>query len=267
MLPRTEGAIVVEEGRRSLKTEPPVFREVARFEAGGDQEAARGEAAAAPPWVVRGVVTDEAGRPLEGVEVVAHAGEGTLRPTGRAVTDGRGAYELRFGPGVLFMGDHSGLQAATISPRMLGRVERDLHRQGDLLMASREPRPEEMRWGDRPIVLPERPMRVDFVMVPAAAVEGRLMDKEGRPLAGWSVSADAEELPPSSSVLASAETDAEGRFRFGELPTGEVWFSARGPERRRQAMESGRIRLDAARTFEVEIVLEDGALAARVVGE
>lgn len=271
VLPRPQGVIVVEEGRRRLKTEEPTYREVKRFPAVGEGPGARGdeggaadEAGDAPAWVVTGVVTDEAGRPLEGVVVVAHAGVGTLRPTGRAVTGEDGSYELRFGPGMMFMGDHSGLQAATISPRMRGRVERNLHRQGDLLMASREPPEEDLDvWGKGPVVLPERPARVDFVMVPAAAVMGRVVDGEGRPLAGWSVWVDAEELPPSSSVLASGETDAAGRFRFGELPAGEVWFAVRDPGNRRAEVESGRVVVEAGREVEVELVVGGGGVEVR----
>jgi hypothetical protein len=52
------------------------------------------------PWSVRGQVTDVNGQPIEGAEVRAHTGVGTLHNTGRTTTDKDGRYMLRFGPGM-----------------------------------------------------------------------------------------------------------------------------------------------------------------------
>ena len=56
-----------------------------------------------------------------------------------------------------------------------------------------------------------------------ATIEGRFVDEFGRPVAGESVRLDGEELPPSRSVLDSAETDDEGRFRFIGVPLDRDW--------------------------------------------
>lgn len=90
-------------------------------------------------WNVTGRITDASGSPIAGVEVWAHCGAGTLFRTGQAVSDANGEYDLRFAPGLMFETDSDGLQAATISPHKSGMIERNLHRQGDLLMANRTP--------------------------------------------------------------------------------------------------------------------------------
>ncbi|MCG3126638.1 MAG: hypothetical protein CHACPFDD_01489 [Phycisphaerae bacterium] len=211
-------------------------------------------------WCVRGTITDAAGTPLEGVEVTAHCGAGTLRRTGSAVSNARGEYTLRFGQGVMYQSNHSGLQAATIAPHRAGQVEKNLHRQGDLLMASRRPdEPELKSWGPHPcVVYPEEPQRVDFVMVPAAEISGRLLDADGKPIADHYVSLDAEELPPSSSVLASMKTDALGRFRFGEVPSGAVWLSIRSPQDVMNELTTARIECVASASYALELTYTAG---------
>lgn len=266
VLPRMDGPIVVELAHLASKTAEPMYREVWRGPAPARPAGTAGTMPTEAPvdalhWWVWGTIVDEAGRPLEGVEVVAHAGEGTLFETGRTATDEHGMYLLRFGPGMWFSGDGSWLQAATISPRMPTRVEKNLHRQGDLLMARREPDAEEEKgWGDKPVVLPNRPQRVNFIMIPGASVQGRLVDGEGRPIAGRTVLVDAEELPPSSSVLASVETDEAGRFRFDGLPAGEIWFEVGGPGDGHGPLRTKAMDLDEARMYEVELSFVSGRL-------
>ena len=92
------------------------------------------------PFIVRGRVTDDNQQPLPGVEVVAHAGMGTLRRTGTATTGEDGTYMLWFGPGMRTQRSESaplsvGVQAATISPRLDGWYEVDLHQLGNLAIA------------------------------------------------------------------------------------------------------------------------------------
>lgn len=211
-------------------------------------------------WCVIGQVRDESGAALAGVEVTAHCGIGTLRRTGHAVTDADGNYVLRFGFGMMFRNDHSGLQAATIAPHKAGMVEQNLHRQGDLRMAKRLPDEAELRhWGrSEAIVYPEQPRRVDFVMVPAATISGRLLDSSGPAIAKHRVSVDAEELPPSSSVLATMKTDETGRFRFTEVPAGPVWLTMRSPENVMREVRTETMHCEAAHVYELELVYHPG---------
>jgi hypothetical protein len=222
--------------------------------------AASRERPASARWCVLGRVTDAGGAPLEEVEIVAHCGAGTLQRTGRALTDTNGEYELWFGPGRMTMRDASGLQAATISPHKPGMVERHLHRQGDLLMAKRPPDDGELRaWGEhKSVVLPGKAQRVDFVMLPAAAISGRLVDGDGKPITDHYISVDAEQLPPSSSVLATMKTDSDGGFQFGELPAGTVWLAMRTPEDVMQEVRSKTLRCEAGKAAEVQLVYESG---------
>jgi hypothetical protein len=210
---------------------------------------------------VTGKVTDESGVPLAGIEITAHCGVGTLHGTGRTVTDEHGEYVLHFGPGYRYLvRESSGLQAATIAPRKPGFFERNLHRQGDLLMAQQPPgETERNAWGPhRTIVYPDQPQRVDFVMVPAAEVEGRLLDPQGRPIADHDVWLSGDEQPPSSSVIAAAKTDESGRFRITEVPTRPFWFAVPVEGRWVRGFRSEAIPCSAPGRHEVELVFEAG---------
>ena len=193
-----------------------------RSDAGGQQGSTEPSPAARPAeaWSVAGRVVDEAGRPLAGVVVSAHTGMGTAFRTGKAETGADGEYRFNFGPGLRFT-DGIELQGATISARKPGYFERNLSRQGDLLMARRLPEGE-IGWGKKTkddVILPGQTRRLDFVMLPAARLAGTLIDQDNRPLAGYGVSLTGEELPPSSSVIASVKTDDKGRFSISEIPT------------------------------------------------
>lgn len=173
------------------------------------------------PWFVTGVVVQESGEPMQGVDVVAATGIGTLRGGGQTKSKADGTFELWFGPG-FHSKDPVKLQAATISPRKEGWFEANLHRQGDLLAAFQMPQGE-IGWGDRTkdhIVLPGQPKKLRFVMKPAAQIKGVLTDDEGNPVRNKRVGVTGPALPPSSSVFAEVQTNEKGEFAFANLPTG-----------------------------------------------
>ena len=212
-------------------------------------------------WCVSGHVSDVEGQPVSGVEIIAHCGWGTLQGTGRALSDEAGDYVMWFGPGIGTRVETSGFQAATISAHKKGMIERDRYRHGDLRMARRPPDESELQQWGRPedIVYPDQPARrLDFVMVPAAMVWGRLVDEAGQPIVDHYVVLDADELPPSSSALAVMKTDALGRFRFAEVPPGEVWLSIRTPEDRMCEVCTEHLRCAAKEVYEVELVYRPG---------
>jgi len=188
------------------------------------------------PWCVRGTFTDGDGRPMPSVDVVAHCGIGTLRATDRTRSGPDGRYTLRFTPGVLFRVEDTdtwgaGTQAATITAQRTGFYEANLGRQGNLAMTDADEAEPRTSWpGAAGVVLPGRPYTVDFVMLPAAIVEGQLMDGTGRPLPNETVWVSGAVLPPSSSVLTSVRIDAAGRFRV-ELPCRAWWFELRQKEK------------------------------------
>src|ERR1039458_3360187 len=157
---------------------------------------------------------------------------GSLRCTGETLSGPDGGYSLRFGPG-LMMGEsnagpwHVGFQAATIYAAKRGYFGANLTRQGELLMADHFPAPgENTGWNvdTNKLVLPNRPFELNFVLLPAAKITGRLHDEKGASLANWHVCLAGEQLPPSSNVFGAADTDVNGRFQLTDLPTSGRWW-------------------------------------------
>lgn len=217
---------------------PPVQAEASPAAVTIAGEPAKDESAA-KPWVVTGKVTDQSGNGLPGVTVRANCGWGTLRPTGQTVTANDGTYTLRFAPGIGTLDEktkkwRAGVQAANVYPSKPGYYERNLHRQGLLMMADEilgekglgnryYPRPDQT-------VLPGKPLRVDFVMSAAARVEVQLVDQQDKPLADTQIWIAGRPRQPASSVLASGQTDQAGKIGFGEVPLQNVLgLAARGP--------------------------------------
>jgi hypothetical protein len=108
---------------------------------------------------------------------------------------------------------------------------------------------------------------VDFVLIPAGTIGGRLLDSTGQPIVGHYISVDAEELPPSSSVLATMKTDAAGRFRFTEIPAGPVWLTIRSPEDVMGEVRAEAMRCEAEHVHEVELVYHPGPPRRLAVGQ
>jgi hypothetical protein len=206
------------------------------------------------PWSVTGKVTDEQGRPMEGVRVQVAAGWGTLGRSDEDVTDADGRYTLRFIPGGLVMTETKGAwYAAIVSAFKDGYYEANLCSQGDLAMAYEpiDPNARGKRWRYQGVVLPNEPYEVDFVMVPSARIKGRLIDEEGRPIAGQGLSIGGEGLYPASSVLASTEMGADGRFVVDRVPRQICWFTYRY-ERRKEVTS---VPIDFSEPVEYEVVL------------
>lgn len=174
------------------------------------------------PWSVSGRVFDGEGKPVKGAYVWASTGIGSLRLGGSAQTDEDGKYAFDFGPGILFTDpDHTQLQAASIMVSKEGFFEKNLSRQGNLLMARKLP--EKVDWGKltlEDVILPDKPRQIDFILLPAAHLAGTLIDEQGKPLAGYRLSLKGDDLPPSSSVVASTKSDEKGKFKMAEIPTG-----------------------------------------------
>ena len=184
-------------------------------------------------WSINGTIKSPNGDPLPGVKVWASTGIGSLRRTGEAVTDDNGKYEFTFTPGMLFFTPNDStkpgadVQAATIFASLDGHSEANLCRQGDRLMADVMPT-EDTAWGtvdqirDK-LILKGQPVTIDFVMKPAASIEGFLVDQDGHLLQRCSLSITGPELPPSSSVYEQVHTDLDGRFEFATVPVDKQW--------------------------------------------
>jgi hypothetical protein len=151
-------------------------------------------------------------------------------------------------------------QVASISARRPGYYERDLSRQGNLLSAYQplDKQAKEQPWykGARGTVLPKAPYTLDFVMLPAATVEGRLVDGTGRPLPARSVSVAGKELPPAQNVLTSVETDPQGYFRLDSVPPHPYWFVFRGEDG--QEVRSEPFQFKQAGAYKLELIHDRG---------
>jgi len=169
------------------------------------------------PLAVEGTVTDDRGEPMEGVEIRAARGWGTLFSTMPVLSASDGRYRLRFGMA------RDGVQAAIISARKEGYSEKNLGQQGFLAMGQEIPE-EKSDVDPERIILPGKPYRVDFTMLPAATIRGRLVDEAGRPLAEKQLYLEGDQTPPGANVAGSATTDQEGRFELRQVPPGRAWW-------------------------------------------
>ena len=182
------------------------------------------------PWQVVGTVTDENGEPIAGVSVKSHCGMGTLRQTGGDVTDKNGKFDFRFGPGI-WSSSKKLLQAATISVSLAGYVEKNLHRQGDLVAALEKP---DDLWGktEEQLFLPGKTIELNFVMVKAVTLSGTVVDKDGKRRAGLKIALKGKDQPPSWSGAGFATTDEKGRYELKNVPPGYEYQILVRPEKR-----------------------------------
>lgn len=175
------------------------------------------------PFVVFGQVTDDKGKPLEGVEVHANCGMGSLFHTGTAKTNAEGKYRLPFRGGMSVSGARMGIgtQVATIAPRFKGWYETQLHRQGNLLMTDQDDnRDAKKNKAYAGVVEANKPYEINFTMARAGTIKGRLLTEFGSPIPRQPICLTGKVLPPSCSVLETFETDEKGRFQFTDVP---VW--------------------------------------------
>jgi tRNA A-37 threonylcarbamoyl transferase component Bud32 len=217
-------------------------------------------------WIVEGTVRDADGKavPAADIEVSSGTERESLRIMAHGETRDDGSYLVRFGPGVTPpVRDRPGaLQAAIIHVSKAGFEERNLSRAGDLQMAwqltpeqQNEARNSE---ADR-IFLPGKPLRVDFVLLPAATVRGTLLTLKGDPVPERWVAMVGDSLPPASSVYAWAKTDQDGRFECVNVSTQHDWcFSIdKGPQFKLRTLPD---RFAKAQPHEVVLVAEGDQL-------
>ncbi len=108
------------------------------------------------------------------------------------------------------------------------------------------------------IVEPNKPYRLDFVMAPAATIEGHLLNDQGHPIANRELWPVVKELPPYCNVLHGATTDAQGRFTFPSVPLQPCWFRMQLPAslRAEHGNKVGTFPIDLPKpgVYEVELV-------------
>jgi hypothetical protein len=181
-------------------------------------------------FVAFGKISDVEGRPLGGVEVIAHSGNGSLQRTGSTVSGANGEYRLSFGPGVrmgrlLGAGPLGiGFQAATISAHKRGYFMQGLGQVGNLAMTDSTNMAPAWSTNFAGVVRPFHPFRLDFCLQSASLVRGHMSDPSHQLPSKVSLCLRGEKLPPSSSVLACVDLDKNGEFEFADVPVGFAWW-------------------------------------------
>ncbi len=215
---------------------------------------------AADAWVVEGTVRDGEGKPMPEADIHVSSGAGSLFVTGKGKTGADGTYRVGFGPGIsMSAGDRRGaMQAAIVHVGKAGFEEKELGNGGNLQMAW-ELTPQQFAGGWQPgpqrTFLPGKPLRVDFVLLPAATVRGTLLTPDGKPVPSREIVLVGERLRPASSIYASAKTDADGRFTFKDVSTQHAWsFSIENtPHHRKRTAPD---RFAEARAHEVTLIAD-----------
>jgi tRNA A-37 threonylcarbamoyl transferase component Bud32 len=182
----------------------------------------------ADAWVVEGTVRGSNGEPVPDADIHVSAGMGSLHTTGEGKTGADGKYRVTFGPGFLMaIKDRAGaLQMALVHAGKDGYAEKNLCEAGNLQMAW-ELTKQQLAGGWQPgparTFLPGKPLTVDFVLVPAAQIQGTLIDKDGKPVANREIVITGDRIGPGGSIYGSTRTDSQGRFTFKDVSTQHAW--------------------------------------------
>ncbi|MDZ4405188.1 protein kinase [Prosthecobacter sp.] len=179
-------------------------------------------------WIVEGRVMDDANKPVPDADIHVSAGMGSLHVTSEGKTGADGRYRVTFGPGFsMAKKDRAGsLQAALVHVGKDGYTEKNLCEAGNLQMAW-ELTKQQLAGGWQPgptrTFLPGKPLAVDFVLVPAAQIQGTLIDKGGKPVANREIVITGDRIGPGGSIYGATRTDSQGRFTFKDVSTQHAW--------------------------------------------
>ncbi len=202
-------------------------------------------------FVIVGQVMSADGKtPLEGVEVSASAGYGTLRPTGGTKTDRDGRFRLLFGPGIHGAGRAVVGQVAVVHARKSGWHAWTYGWRGQFYLSDKLPAKADVPAGYTALV-PGQPAPLEFRMQPAAALKVKLLDGAGKPLTGMRIWLTGKDLPPGASVITSGSTDEAGGFAATDVPRSPYRLVIEDPATGRGELELGSIHFRDAAEYEV----------------
>ncbi len=196
-------------------------------------------------FIIQGRVTGLDGKPIKGMLVDVFT---EFHPTTRVIqvrTNDDGRYSAAFRMDLRTMGEWRGL---TVKPLAAGMVDDDFARSGHLAMKMSAD--DEIKLSDsKKRVEPGQATTVNFVMQPAATIEGRIIDADGKPWANSYVGVQFEGQRKGYSVT-NGSTDEEGRFRLSDVPTQKQLFLITSPKNRDQVIQLGRF--EAKRTAKLQ---------------
>jgi hypothetical protein len=199
--------------------------------------------------VVGKVVSADGKTPLEGVEVRAHAGMGTLRPTGQTTTDKDGRFRLVFGPGLHGTEGKIVSQVAVVHARKPGLHAWTYGWRAEFYLSDK-PLDKKDVPGKSTNLVPGQPSPLEFRMEPAAALRVKLVDGAGKPLEGVRIWLTGENLPPASNVITSGRTDAAGAFAVDDVPRSRYRLVIEDKADGRGELELGSIQFSDAVVYE-----------------
>ncbi len=207
-------------------------------------------------FTVLGSVTDESGKPMEGVRVSAHCGIETLMLTGETLSGLDGRFVLQFAPSITMLSldgiQEAAPQSAVIRASKEGFYEVNLNRHGALGMAQNASEAPEWFGGLEKCVLPDRPYSLDFSMKRAVMIDGRITALNGEPVPEVTITAKCEDGPPGLKYLDRYRSEQDGHFYLKDLPLGALWFAVAPSEGNEHITQSVEFNLEGR--YEIQLL-------------
>jgi hypothetical protein len=216
------------------------------------------KAAAKNEFIVFGTVHNEDGKkPMEGVEVWASAGMGTLRPTGKTTTDKGGKFRLMFTPGFRSI-DGGAKGMAIVEVRKPGWYGWSYGWPASFILTDKPLTKEEKKeYPKSTNITPGVPSELAFRMEQAAALAVVLVDAARKPMPKAKLWLTGDRLPPGVNVIGAGETDANGNWTLTEVPRSRYRLVLGDPKDPRRELVLGSIEFTDVATYVAGVTVHE----------